>query len=229
MRPRLNRVLFASSGLIPPLGVTGQPPEFEALIYSLMVFVGLRHRPPRPGERRHPARFWLLLLIAGTLTECLAWLNAVTRCEPEPGILHPQLIPDLLLGVGFYSSWAVAWILVRLRYCFTLRQAFLTQGLYGVLVERQGGIFLAGLASLPIGLVLWLFVFLVYGSALGIAYALAGMDANPEGLPRPRRRFVWIAVALAALLFPVSGGWSLIMGGIGLVPPPAPICERPFL
>lgn len=45
-------------------------------------------------------------------------------------------------------------------------------GLYGVLMEQQGKIFLVGLQAMPAGLILWTFVFVVYGSTMALAFWL---------------------------------------------------------
>ena len=47
-----------------------------------------------------------------------------------------------------------------------MRQIFCAQGAFGVLIEQRGAIFLGGLAIMPFGLVLWIYVFLVYGSVV---------------------------------------------------------------
>ncbi len=60
---------------------------------------------------------------------------------------------------------------------------FIIQGVYGVFLEQQGAVFLKGLDVMPLGLVLWLYVFVVYGSAAGLAY----LPFEADFAPRRRR------------------------------------------
>jgi hypothetical protein len=176
---------------------------------------------------RRPVGFWLSVLGVGAVTECLAWTDNYLKCAPAPGLMHPQLIPDLIFGVGFYTSWAIAWLWLLRRYRFTLREVFVTQGLYGVLIERTGGIFLAGLLTMPLGLVLWLYVFLVYGSTIGIPYNHFESGLRTDGTGG-RRKYVVALLALFLAIVPIGGAWGLLVSGVGLVPPKGPICERPL-
>jgi hypothetical protein len=229
-----SRALLLATGAIPLLGLLSTPREVTLIIYTLFVMVVvLRERfahPPVGQAAAGPVRFWLLLLGTGVVTECLAWSNAYLKCDPQPALFHYQLGPDILLAAGFYSTWAVAWIVVQRFFAFSLKQAFITQGLYGVFVEQQGAIFRAGLASMPLGLVIWTFVFLVYGSTLGIPFALSRADIRLPGDRRSTRAWKYLAAGLllALLLVPVSAGWGAALQTIGLIPPKAPVCAQPF-
>jgi hypothetical protein len=234
-RSRLAWVLFGLSGLIPLLALLDSPPDPTLVIYSLFVLAtcvrawrrraGVKTAPPLPG-RGHPVGFWVTLLGAGYLTEVLAWTGEYLKCSESPALLHPQLLPDLIQATAFYSSWAIAWLLLRRWYRFSLGQAFAVQGLYGVLLEQQGGVFLAGLTTLPLGLVFWLFVFLVYGSTLGLAFGPYAADwSDPTRRGGAMRYLVALAVLLL-VVFPVSAAWGALTQAIGLSPPPGPICER---
>ena len=177
---------------------------------------------------RRPIRFWLSVVGAGAITECLAWTDNFLKCAEAPGLMHPQLLPDLIHGVGFYSTWAIAWLWLLRRYRFTLRQIFVTQGIYGILIEQNGQIFLAGLAMMPVGLVFWLYVFLVYGSTIGIPYNRYESSLLRDDTGGGRRKYLVALLALFLVIVPVGAGWSLAVTGLGLNPPKGPICERPL-
>jgi len=103
------------------------------------------------------------------------------------------------------------------------------QGLYGILLEQQGAILRQGLATLPWGIILWAYVFLVYGSAIGLAYLPSerayAADARPRGWIR-----LPIAFGMLLILTVVSSlGWGLLLQVLGVtVPDPRPILEAPL-
>lgn len=230
-----SSILLAVSGLLPLLGLTGQQPDPTLLIYSLFVVIWLWRRLQVPFDQAQPiqptAQAWWRLPIAvigsGLVVECLSWSNNYMKCAPTPALLHPQLFADLLLAIGFYGSWALVWSWLIRRYHWTLKQTFVIQGLFGILIEQQGQILLLGLTTLPIGLIFWLYVFLVYGSVMGIAYLMA----NPS---RPLRRgarhrgYVEAALALAVCSVLINGSWGGVLRAAHVVPTPQRICERPL-
>jgi hypothetical protein len=90
-------------------------------------------------------------------------------------LLHPQLIPDLILGLGFYGGWALAWLIAFRWFRFTLLEVFLATGLLGIGFEQLGAVFLV-MARTFMGnplqsLIIGAYVFVVYGSAAGLALA----------------------------------------------------------
>jgi hypothetical protein len=226
-RRRAWRWLFALSGAIALLALFGSSPDPTPLIYAAFVALWFA-RPllPRTHGRPSPARFAIALIGSGLALEVLAWLSNFLKCSPAPAMMHPQLAPDLLLGLGFYGAWAAAWLLLLRRYTFTAGQLFVTQGIFGVLVEQQGAIFVAGLATLPAGLLLWLYVFAVYGSVAGIAALIAGVPG--DGARAGRWRFPLALLLMAVIAWPVLLLWSGMAQGVGLLPAHAPICERPL-
>jgi hypothetical protein len=219
---RMRPWALAVSGATPILGLFATPPSPTLLIYSL--FAVDIFRGPR---RRGPITFWLSVLAAGAITETLSWVDNFLKCNPAPGLMHPQLVPDLIHGIGFYSTWALAWLWLLGRYQFTLPQVFVTQGLYGVIIEQQGRILLAGLMAMPVGLVLWIYVFLVYGSTIGIAYNRYRPGRQPESAGGWRKYPIALLALLVAIV-PGAATWTLLISALGLNPLPAPICERPL-
>jgi hypothetical protein len=235
MTPLLRRVArwaFLASGAIPLLGLCGSPPDPMPLIYAFFVAATfLRGRLSL--DRRLPGPTWLkyfvLMLLVGFVTEALAWSgNYLARAE-TPALLHPQLFYDLLLSPGIYGAWAIGWIVLTRRWRFSLAEVFVLQGLYGVVIEQQGAVFLAGLRAMPSGILLWLYVFLVYGSAAGLAFLPFEHDLPAQTASRSRWRFpAALAVQFAATAV-VAIVWTLGLGLLGVnVPEPRPIWEAPL-
>lgn len=119
--------LLAASALVPFLGLLEQPPDVTLLIYSAFVGVQLARRSVTSDPSRSIASTSLVLVgafvAAGLLVEVLSWLGEYLRCTPDPALLHPQLVPDLALAVGFYGAWAIGWALTLARFHFTLPQS----------------------------------------------------------------------------------------------------------
>lgn len=227
------RIIFAISGIVPLLSLLNKPPDPTLLIYSLFVLIYfLRDFILKILNKVTflpvPAKFLILTIIAGLIAEIFAWYGNFVKCDPKPALLHPQLFPDLIAGVGLYFSWAIAWIILFKRFRFSLLQAFIVQGIYGVFVEQYGAIFIQGLISMPIGLLFWLYVFLVYGSITGISYALVGNELTHYRQKESRLKYLLALILLLASSFAISAIWGVITKVLGLIPEQKPICGNPF-
>jgi len=230
---RIGRVLLIASALLPLPGLLTRPHDTMLPIYTLFVAAVFLRRPVETIAGRshlpHGLAFGLLVLLCGVLAEILAWASSYLSADPEPALLHPQLAYDLLLSPMVYGGWAISWPLLMHRWSFRLEEVFVVQGLYGILLEQQGAILRQGLATLPWGLVLWAYVFLVYGSAIGLAYLpferTYAADARPRGWIR-----LPIALGVLLVLTVVSSlGWGLLLQVLGVtVPDPRPILEAPL-
>lgn len=172
----LARILFIISGIIPVgiLALSG----YDTMLCVYTIFVASYLLIPNLVTTRAfgtALRFFSLFLISGTLTEILAWLSGYLAGKPFPEVFHPQLIPDIIIGFGYYGGMAVAWILVLRRFRFSLVSAMIVAGAYGVFAEQDGAIVVVVLQGLAVGnlgvILLGLYVFVVYASFTGIAFA----------------------------------------------------------
>ena len=138
-------LLLVVSGLVPLLALSSRPPDVMPLIYTVFVVAFLFRGKLKVLVECLPVRisiqFFLLFLLSGSLTEILAWISNYLKEAPEPALFHPQLIPDLMLGVGFYGGWAIAWLLAMRWFRFTLFEAFVVTGLQGIFFEQLGAVF----------------------------------------------------------------------------------------
>jgi len=219
-------------GSIPLLGLLGDPPDTMLLIFTIYVGVWFgRARVTRlvASIPVSPAVISIgLCVVSGWIAESLAWTSSYLAAESEPALLHPQLIPDLILAVMYYGGWGVAWVVLRRRYDYSTKEVFVLQGLYGVLLEQLGAVFLAGLFSMPLGLILWAYVFVVYGSIMGIAYLPIEPQVRRPGTLNGR----WKPVISFAVLLVVSLAVMLILGSLfdllDLLPEKRFIGDHPF-
>jgi hypothetical protein len=230
---RLRRLVLAMSVLLPLPGLLATPPDTMLPIYSLFVVAVFARRPIEAAASRlhlpRPLAFAALILVSGLFTEMLAWTSSYLARAAEPALLHPQLAYDLLLSPVVYGGWALAWPILMGRWRYSLAEVFAIQGIYGVLLEQQGAVLRQGLASLPWGVVMWAYVFLVYGSAIGLAYLPFERDTAAEARPRAWAR---LPIALGALLLMTivsSLGWMAALHLVGIsIPAPRPILEAPW-
>lgn len=229
---RARRLAFYASGALPLFGLCGAPPDPMLLIYTAFVAVSAVRRRTTFLERI-PGPTWLsylvVMVLAGFLTETLAWAgNYLARAE-QPALLHPQLLYDLLLSPGVYGAWAVGWIVVSRRWRFAVTDVFVVQGVYGILLEQNGAILLAGLRAMPLGLLLWLYVFVVYGAAAGLAYLPFEAGLAAPRATDSRWKFPAALLALLAATALVAVGWSATLGALGVaIPEPKPIWLAPL-
>ncbi len=215
--------MFALSGVLLLLGSLNSP---ALLPYPLFVLACLRGwRFPQVGM---PAvRLLLSTLLCTMVLESSAWLNEYVKNMPQPALFHPQFIPDLLTSIGFYAAWWLTWWLALRRYRFTTAQVFITTGSYGVFIEQQGKIFLEGLQTLPVGAILWVFVFVVYGSTMALAFWLVRDSFTATRDHWVKYALTWIA--LFVLSFFTSIVWSLILQILNIIPPKKlPIRDYPL-
>lgn len=231
-----KRWAFGLSGLLVGLACIDSP---VLLPYPLFVACALF------GWRLPRMRPWLRLLIATLLAtgvlETGAWAHNYIRDAAAPALFHPQLFADLLIATGFYLGWWLTWWWRFRRDRYSVAEVFGITAIYGVLIEQRGAIFLQGLATMPLGLALWAFVALAYGSTMALAYALAGsadafasLAPAREGRPRrPRTARIakyllpWLGLFAASTALIVL--WNLPIEALDLLPPKRlPMRAHPF-
>jgi hypothetical protein len=232
----LRHWLFVLSGTIPLLAVLASPPQTMLLIYTLFVAaVLLRERMQVvafQSNRRASAILGISVLVSGLVGETFAWANNYLAATDPPILFHPQLIPDLILGGGFYGGWGVAWMIVTRRFSFTFREVFCTTGAMGIAVENNLAVLKMILASLLVNphhaAMLGLYVFAVYGSMAAIPFVI--MD---RAMTSPRQRHHWIKY-LAAIVLMFVCAWLLTVmvhvaaKPLGFIPPKRSILEHPL-
>jgi hypothetical protein len=233
---KLRHWLFVLSGAIPLLALLASPPQTMLLIYTLFVTAILLRELIQvaafQSNRRASAILGTSVLVSGLVAETLAWANNYLAATEPPILFHPQLIPDLILGVGFYGGWGIAWMIVTRRFAFTFREVFCTTGVMGIAVENNLAVLKTILASLlanPLhAAMLGLYVFAVYGSMAAIPFVI--LD---RAITSPRQRHHWIKYLVAIVLMFVCA-WLLTVlvhvaaKPLGLIPPKRSIVGHPL-
>lgn len=228
--------MLVLTALVPLLGLTSRPPDVMLLIYTVFVAGCLfqRRLAALVGRLPGPLALQLLLgfLIAGALTETLAWTNNFLKAAKEPALFHPQLGADLIIGIGFYGGWAAAWWIAFRWFRFKLWETFVITGLQGIFFEQLGAVFLAMVrawAANPfLSVLLGLYVFAVHGSAAGLAMVPVLQRLDAPARSRSWLRFPVVIALMVGLAF--AGCWLVqaVASLFGGLPPKRDIIEHPF-
>lgn len=229
---KIKLPLLILSAIIPLLGLLKSPQDTLLPIYSIFVLLFVarnifKRNSDNFPDPKFPFRFAFLIFVCGMIAEVLAWGVGFLKHAENPALFHPQLVFDLLIGIGQYGAWGVVWYFWSKRYSFSVSKVFLLQGIYGVLLEQKGAIFIQGLLQMPAGIVLWLYVFAVYGSIAAIAYLLSG-GMSETGEKPSLLKYVLILLSLLAASLIIMIVWGLFLQLLGIIPKPQPIWLHPL-
>ena len=230
-----STAFLAVSGLIPLVSLLRHQPD-ALLIYSVFVvaclfrrqLAGLADHLPGP-----PATYLILFfIVSGDLAETFAWMDNYSKATAEPALLHPQLIPDLILGIGLYTGWALAWLIVFRWYRFSLAEAFVVTGIQAIFFEQLGAVFLRMVAVMltnPLSsLLMALYVFAVHASVVGLAMVPVIHRLDDPNKSRHWSRFVLVIVLVVGLTMLCTGLMGAFTNLFGGLPPKKSIVEHPF-
>lgn len=226
---KVGKILFLFSGILALASLLGEPGPLA--VYGIFVVVYFLKTPLSRFVANLPwpvsFKFALLTLFFSLgFLEFLSWYGNYHKCSPNPPLLHPQLGADMILAFAFYGGWVISWLLIVRFFNFSLLEVFITQGIYGVVIEQNGAILLQGLATFPAGLILWIYVFLAYSSPLAIAYLLAENQIKKKGKSNMVIKYLIVLALLYLINMPIGFVWDKVVGS--LIPPKMPICEKPL-
>lgn len=209
MKRTVVALLAAGATLALALHHPGGWPLFAASLTPAAWAASARLR----GSSR-PLRFGLIVA-SGLFVEFFAWLHNFQAQTPNPPLFHPLLGPDLLIGLCFYASQAVGWLLVERLWGLRLRDVAALAAVYGVCIEQLGAV----LRSFnPLA---WLYVAAVYLAMSMPAFLLV----PPTDRPGPVwRRYVLGLLLLAACSFALTALLSLPFARLL---PPKPLTAGP--
>lgn len=102
---RTWKILFAISGVLVLLGCLSSPVVLPYPLFVLATLLGWR----LPVMGASVVHLLVSTLATTLILESRAWLDEYFHNTPEPALFHPQLIPDLIMGIGFYAAWWLTW------------------------------------------------------------------------------------------------------------------------
>lgn len=168
------------------------------LIFPMWLFTYLSREPLRRLVRGVPlsVSFIGFGLFFGLLTEVFAILNN-RQLPPEQRILlSPNPWLDLVYGVFYYLMLIATWYGLIRAFTLSKTEVFVITGMYGIMTEEVGQVFLRIFRVPVIGLLYAVIISFVYGIFPMLAYMV-----SEEKLVTPKRgnlliRFLAAAVAL---------------------------------
>lgn len=235
VKPVIKEILLALTGLVPLLSLTSTPRDPLPMVYTFFVIVTFfRKCWPRNDAARLPGpvrlHLFCFILLTGLALETLAWLSNFLAQEKEPALLHPQLVPDLILAAGFYSGIALAWVIVTRWFRFTPGAAFLITGFMGVGFEQLGAVLvmIAGalLTNPLLAILMAVYLLMIYGPISGVAMTLLA-----ERLPGNSVSWWRFPLVLVLMMVLAAAGTMLVNGcamALGGLPEKQSIVEHPL-
>lgn len=111
----------------------------------------------------------------GLLTEVFAILSNLNIAPEKRALLHPDPIPDLLIGVINYTLFVAVWYLLIRKIDLPKKAVFFVSGIYGIFTEQfttlAGPVIFLGILANPItGSLMAILVMCVYGIFPTLAY-----------------------------------------------------------
>jgi hypothetical protein len=176
----------------------------QSLIFPLWIFVYLFKDRLVSVFGNKSYKFVLVGLILSAFIEIFAIMQNIGQPESVRSVtlFHPDPIPDLILGLVYYSVLITTWYLILRKINFSTKAVFCLAGLFGVVCEQNGAVLLVLLAG---GVVVALFVFFVYA-----VYPMLAHYITRESFSQDRITPKWWHYPLALAILYVS---SVIISG----------------
>ena len=192
----MKRVLLWALGIF--LTIVGISKNPMLLIFPMWIFTYLNREPLRRLVRGMPLSVSIIGfgLLFGMLTEIFAIVNNLHLPPEQRILLSPVPVLDLVYGIFYYLMLIVTWFALIKALRYSKSEVFVITGIYGILTEEVGQVFLRIFTVPVIGLLYALIVSFVYGIFPMLAYML-----SEETITTTRRlnflvRFLIAAVAL---------------------------------
>jgi hypothetical protein len=145
------------------------------LIFPMWIFTYLNREPLRRMVRGMPlsASFIGSGLCFGLLTEVFAIVNNLHLPPEQRILLSPVPVLDLVYGIFYYLMLIVTWFALIKALTYSKSEVFVITGIYGLLTEEVGQVFLRIFTVPVIGLLYALIVSFVYGIFPMLAYMVS--------------------------------------------------------
>ncbi len=137
-------------------------------IISLMIF------PIDMNDDRLFIKYILVYLIVEVISEGLAVLQNLPLPNNERALFHPDPILDIIISILYYLPLALVSYYVFSKYKYSIKGVFIIGGLYGIMTEQSFSILLS------FNILLWVVVFILYGSFLTIPYVIFQNKFNSD-------------------------------------------------
>jgi hypothetical protein len=192
----MTKYLLWSLGiLLTIIGISGNP---MLLIFPMWIFTYLSRKPLRRMVRDVPfsVSFVGFGVLFGLLTEVFAIVNNRSLPPEKRILLSPDPVLDLLYGLFYYSLLIVTWYILIKGFTYSKKEVFVITGLYGILTEEVGQVFLRIFTVPVIGFLYAIIVSFVYGIFPMLAYMVSEEKIGGKKRANVVVRFLVAAPAL---------------------------------
>ncbi len=203
---------------------------------SLEASIHTQIKNVKEKQKLSTINFALVLIGAGMISECLAWVSELFAQTTNPALLHPQLFADLFLALFFYVGLAIAWLLLLTKFQFALKEVFFLSFLVALLnLAMVGGLLqiCEKLVSDPVSALLSLASLLVVGgSVVSLGFVAGDKIAATEikpALSKLLTKYALSFILIALVPYLTCRGGSLIGKPLGLCPDKKPIWDAPLI
>jgi len=194
----IRKYMLGVSGIL--LTAIAIPENPMLLIFPMWIFTYLGRVTIRKALRGLP--LWATFIGAGVFFGLLTEIYAIAEnwsLSPEQQILlSPNPVHDLLFGAFYYFLLIATWYLLVRKLTYSKKEIFLITGLFGILTEEGGQVFIRIFTAPIIGLPYALIISLVYGIFPMLAYMIS--EEKIEGRPNSRFAIRFFVASLVLFL-----------------------------
>jgi hypothetical protein len=192
-KKNLTAIILIALGIIPLWAITVSN-EYTLLIFSIFVLFYFIGPKLRPLINRLPlslfAKFFTLGILFSFLAEYLVLKQSF-------GYFSKNLTLDLLLSTGLYGSLIIIWYFLLKKYNFDLKGVFFSAGIWGIVIEQDFAVLLS------FDPILYLYIFVAYGSLISIPFLLAG--SGFDKIPRKKSKIKYIVAFFTQFIAYIVG------------------------
>jgi hypothetical protein len=187
-------VLWSLGILLTAVGISGHP---MLLIFPMWVFTYLNREPLRRLVRRVPfsLSFIGFGIFFGLLTEVFAILDNLPLPPEKRILLSPDPLLDVTYGLFYYAFLIATWYVLIKAFTYSKTEVFVITGIYGILTEEVGQVFLRIFTVPVVGLLYAIIVSFVYGIFPMLAY-MVSQEKLAEKKSNVAVRFLTAALVL---------------------------------
>jgi hypothetical protein len=192
----MKRIWLWTLGIV--LTVVGISKNPMLLIFPMWIFTYLNRKQLRRLVRGTSlsASFIGSGLCFGLLTEVFAIVNNLHLPPEQRILLSPVPVLDLVYGIFYYLMLIVTWYALIRAFTYSRGEVFVITGIYGILTEEVGQVFLRIFKVPVLGLLYALIVSFVYGIFPMLAYMVSEEKIKSTRRLNLLMRFLLAAVAL---------------------------------
>ena len=143
-------------------------------------------------------KYVIVGVIIGLAIEFLAIIATQSIPYGQRELFHQAPIPDLILALGYYATLMLGSYFILKRYKYSLKEFFILGGIFGLIFEAYGQVFLSVIQGNFLG---GIYVFLSYSSLIALPYMIFEKEFEKDKTPKKSSKLKYIKSLLILALF----------------------------